>query len=76
MFWLYLILGISLFTSAVLVLCRLVFSEKNENINFYTNDPDYEDTKKFLEAKEVFVRDPSQFNDKDSDGIDDILENK
>lgn len=76
MFWLYLILGISLFTSAVLVLCRLVFSEKNENINFYTNDPDYEDTKKFLEAKEVFVRDPSQFSDKDSDGIDDILENK
>lgn len=76
MFWLYLILGISLFTSAVLVLCRLIFSEKNENINFYTNDPDYEDTKKFLEAKEVFVRDPSQFNDKDSDGIDDILENK
>lgn len=76
MFWLYLILGISLFTSVVLALCRLIFSEKNENINFYTNDQDYEDTKKFLEAKEVFVRDPSQFNDEDSDGIDDILENK
>lgn len=76
MFWLYLFLGLSLFTSAGLVLLRLIFSEKNENINFYTNDPDYEDTKKFLDAKEVFVRDPSQFRDSDSDGIDDILENK
>jgi len=76
MFWLYLFLGLSLFVSVGLVLFRMIFSEKNENVNFYTNDPDYEDTKKFLEAKEVFVRDPSQFNDKDSDGIDDILENK
>lgn len=76
MFWLYLFLGLSLFASAGLVLFHLIFSERNENINFYTNDPDYEDTKKFLEAKEVFVRDPSQFHDKDSDGVDDILENK
>ncbi|NBW57714.1 hypothetical protein EBR43_08015 [bacterium] len=76
MTWLYVLLGVSLSVSAFLVLFRLIFSEKNENINFYSNDPDYEDTKKFLEAKEVFVRDPSQFSDKDSDGVDDILENK
>jgi len=76
MIGIYVFLGCALAASALLILFRLIFSEKNENINFYSNDPDYEDTKKFIEAKEIFVRDPSQFHDKDSDGIDDILENK
>lgn len=37
---------------------------KNENANNY------------LFAKEIFVRDPEAFKDKDHDGIDDIIDTK
>lgn len=31
---------------------------------------------KYMLAKKIFTRDPSNFKDKDSDGIEDILEKK
>jgi hypothetical protein len=31
---------------------------------------------KYMLAKKIFTRDPSSFKDKDSDGIEDILEKK
>jgi len=30
----------------------------------------------YLKARQIFVRDPEAFRDKDQDGIDDIIDNK
>lgn len=74
MFWLYLFLATCLSVSAIFVLFRFLFSKNNENRDvYYTKE--VQETEEFLEAKQVFVRDPSEYHDKDKDGVDDILEN-
>lgn len=37
-------------------------------------DKDSEKVEDYLKAKEIFVRDPLSFKDKDKDGVDDIVD--
>ena len=59
----------SLFSLA-LIISKVIDVAKN--INQLTEDEKH--TEQFLNAKEIFVRDPLDYKDVDNDGIDDIME--
>lgn len=67
MFYLFVILSISI----------LLFGAYDLLFKYDKNETDYikdENADNYLIAKEVFVRDPESFKDKDQDGIDDIID--
>jgi len=69
--WVSIILGSIVFTSAALLLLKIFQFVKFHNKDTQQPDNAAED---FLNAKEIFVRDPLAFRDKDKDGIDDIVD--
>jgi hypothetical protein len=72
--WEYFLIGIGILGCVFLAVCKFLFSKDNENLDvYYTKE--VQETEQFLQAKQVFVRDPSEYHDKDKDGVDDILEN-
>jgi len=73
--WEYFLIGIGILGCIFLAIFKFLFSKNNENLDvYYTKE--VQETEEFLQAKQVFVRDPSEYHDKDKDGVDDILENK
>lgn len=70
MSWLYFLFGMSCICSIFLLVVSLLKykSEKEESSS------DEQAVEDFIEAKEIFVRDPLDFKDKDRDGVDDIVD--
>ena len=70
MSWLYFLFGMSCICSIFLLVVSLLKykSEKDESSS------DEQAVEDFIKAKEVFVRDPLDFKDKDRDGVDDIVD--
>lgn len=56
--------------SLMLVICRVIGATKNTTQ--LTEEEKH--TEQFLNAKEIFVRDPLDYKDVDNDGVDDIME--
>ncbi len=72
--WITFILGLIVFSSGGLLLMKII-----QFFKFYKEDIssiETEKTHEFLGAKQVYVRDPNDFKDKDKDGIDDIIDPK
>jgi len=61
-----------LISSAGLLILKFIQYKKNHNEIIL--DKDEELSEEFLNAKEIFVRDPLSFKDKNKDGIDDIVD--
>ena len=72
--WTAFILGLIIFCSGGVLLCKLLYFFKyyKEDIS----DINTQQTQEFLGAKQVFVRDPNDFKDRDKDGIDDTIDTK
>lgn len=70
MSWLYFLFGMSCICSIFLLVASMLKckSEKDESSS------DEQAVEDFIKAKEVFVRDPLDFKDKDRDGVDDIVD--
>jgi len=67
--WVVFICGLFSF---MLVVCRVISATKrSERLS-----DEEKQVEKFIEAKEVFVRDPLEYKDVDNDGVDDIIDNK
>lgn len=70
MSWLYFLFGMSCICCIFLLVVSLLKykSEKDESSS------DEQAVEDFIKAKEVFVRDPLDFKDRDQDGVDDIVD--
>lgn len=70
MSWLYFLFGMSCICAIFLLVVSLLKykSEKDESSS------DEQAVEDFIKAKEVFVRDPLDFKDRDQDGVDDIVD--
>ena len=72
--WTLFLLGLMVFSSGALLILKII-----NFIRCYKEDTSHmynEKTVEFLGAKQVFVRDPNDFKDKDKDGVDDIIDTK
>lgn len=52
--------------------CFYLLFKSNKKEKIYNDEP----SDGYLKARQIFVRDPEAFKDKDKDGIDDIIDNK
>ena len=70
MSWLYFLFGLSCICFIFLLVVSLL-KYKSVKDDSSSDEQAVED---FIKAKEVFVRDPLEFKDKDCDGVDDVVD--
>lgn len=74
MSWLSFILGLMIFTSGGILFVKIFTFIKHYKEDI--NDCETKKTSNFINAKQLFVRDPNDFKDIDNDGIDDVIDDK
>ena len=70
MSWFYFLIGLGCISCVfVLIISCIKYKKAQDEL-----DSEEQTVEDFIKAKEVFVRDPLDFKDKDSDGVDDVVD--